>query len=108
MEIIRYECPKRCHRYDKSFEEIIEAGNKHREKLVALRDISESQKSKISSLREEQNLLLDKVDKFELDAKQDSDLILRMTQETGAVTRELRDMRRILIKREELLSEKSH
>ena len=107
MEIIRYECPKRCHRYDKSFEEIIEAGNKHREKVFALRDISENQKVKISSLREEKNLLLDKVDKFELDAKQDSDLILRMTQETRSLKRELRDMRMILIEKEEMLSEKT-
>ena len=29
MEIVKYEFPKRCHLYSKSFEEIIEAGSKH-------------------------------------------------------------------------------
>ena len=76
MEIIRYECPKCCHKYDKSFEEKIEAGNKRREKVNALRDISEIKKAKISSLREEKNFFLDKLDNLEIEAKQDKDLIL--------------------------------
>ena len=78
MEVVCYE----CHKYSKSFKEIIEAGNKHREKALALKDISENQKEKISSLREEKNNLLDKVDKMELDAKRDSELILSMTRDT--------------------------
>ena len=77
-EVVRYE----CHKYSKSFQEIIEAGNNHREKALALKDISENQKEKISILREEKNNLLDKVDKMELDAKRDSELILRMTRDT--------------------------
>ena len=106
MEIIRYKCPKRCQLYSKSFEEIIEAGNKHREKVLALKDISENQKVKISSLREEKNVLLDKVDRLELDSKQDSELILRMTSETKSLKREVRDIRMILVENEEELSKK--
>ena len=61
MEKLKYECPKRCHLYEKSFEDIITAGNKHREKVVSLTEIAREQKSKISSLREENNSLLDPV-----------------------------------------------
>ena len=107
MEIIKYECPKRCHLYSKSFEEIIEAGTKHREKVLALKDISENQKIKISSLREEKNELLDRVDKLELDQKQDSDMILRMTTETRRLKREVRDLKIILEEKEEIIIEKS-
>ena len=78
MEIIRFECPKRCHLYSKSFEEIIEAGNKHRENVLALKDISEKQKVKLSSLREEKNVLLDKVDGLEHDKRKDC--ILRVVK----------------------------
>ena len=94
MEVVCYE----CHKYSKSFKEIIEAGNKHREKALALKDISENQKEKISILREEKNNLLDKVDKvdkMELDAKRDSELILRMTRDTRDLKIELRDLRMI-------------
>ena len=106
MEMIKYECPKRCHLYSKSFEEIIEAGNKHREKVLALKDISENQKIKISSLREERNQLLDTVDRLELDQKRDSDMILRMTSETRNLKREVRDQKNILLEKEEILIEK--
>ena len=105
MEIIRFECPKRCHLYSKSFEEIIEAGNKHRENVLALKDISEKQKVKLSSLREEKNVLLDKVDGLEHDKRKDSDLILRMTSETRSLKREVRDLRMILVEKEEQLCE---
>ena len=76
------------------------------EKVLALKEISENQKTKISSLREERNDLLDKVDKFELDQKQDSDLILRMTSETRSLKREVRDLRLVLEEKEELFSRK--
>ena len=46
-------------------------------------------------MREEKNNLLDKVDKMELDAKRDSELILRMTRDTRDLKIELRDLRMI-------------
>ena len=76
------------------------------EKVLALKEISENQKTKISSLRKERNDLLDKVDKFELDQKQDSDLILRMTSETRSLKGEVRDLRLVLEEKEELFSRK--
>jgi hypothetical protein len=100
-------CPKCCHKYSKSFEEIIKACNKQREGVLALKDISENQKEKISSLREEKNNLLDKVDKMELDAKKESELILRMTRDTRDLKIELRDLRMILIEKDEVIFEKS-
>ena len=41
------ECKNGCEKYSKSEDDIYEATNKHREKLVALKEISEGQKSKI-------------------------------------------------------------
>ena len=93
METFKYECPKRCHLYEQSFEEIVAAGSKHREKVVSLTEIAKEQKSKISSLREEKNSLLDQLDKLELDAKSDADLILRMTSETRSLKIDARNLR---------------
>ena len=106
MENIKYECPKRCHLYEKSFEEIIAAGSKHREKVVSLTEIAKDQKSKISSLREEKNSLLDQLDKMELDAKHDSDMILRMTSETRNLKIEMRNLRMENIEKEEVIRDK--
>ena len=69
------ECQNNCHRYSKTIDEIYEAGNKHREKLIALKDITENQKIKICSLREDNNFHLDKIDQLEYDARRDSDSI---------------------------------
>ena len=106
METIKYECPKRCHLYEQSFEEIVAAGSKHREKVVSLTEIAKEQKSKISSLREEKNSLLDQLDKLELDAKSDADLILRMTSETRSLKIEIRNIRMETIEKEEVIREK--
>ena len=66
METIKYECPHGCHRYRQSIEEIVEAGNKHKEQIVILRKLAEDQKKKISILREEKTSLLDNTDNLEL------------------------------------------
>ena len=101
------ECPNRCDRYTKSIDEIFAAGKKHKDKLLALIEVSEKQKSKISSLREEKNSLLDKVDQMELDDKCRVELVIKMTNEQRALKIELRDVRMVLIEQEELIREKT-
>jgi hypothetical protein len=48
MEANVEECPNGCYKYRQSIEEVAEACNKHCEKVIALKDIAEEQKSKIS------------------------------------------------------------
>ena len=100
-----YACPNNCHRYSKTIDEIFDAGNKHREKLICLKEITENQKLKISSIREEKIGLLDQVDRLELDAHRDSDMILRMTRETRSLKIEIRDLKKHVIEIEEISKE---
>ena len=47
-------------------DEVIEAGQKHKDKLNAIKVIAEEQKQKISILREEKYKLQDEIDQFEV------------------------------------------
>ena len=76
-----YECPNGCHNYRQSLEEIVTAGNKHREMALSLKGIAEEQKKKISILREEKNSLLDRTDHLEVDAKRQTELSFKKTKE---------------------------
>ena len=96
-----------CKRYRKSKEEVTEAGNKHEEKALALKGVAEEQKAKISSLREEKNSLLDKIDQLEFTEKHSSDLIIRMTRETRELKIQIRDIRKEEIVREEIIHEQA-
>ena len=107
METMMYQCPKGCHRYRQSIEEIVEAGNKHKDKLLALKRIAEDQKVKISSLREERNALLDNVDHLEFKQKDDNEMILRLTREMRDLKVQIRDHRMDVIEKEEVVRAQS-
>ena len=94
MENIVYECPKGCHSYRQTIEDIVEAGNKHKEQLIILKELAQDQKNKISSLREERNNMLEQVDQLELSSKEDNELILKMTHETRALKVNIRDLKK--------------
>ena len=107
MTTIQYECPNNCQKYSKTIDEIFEAGIKHRDKLISLKEISENQKMKISILREEKNGLLDQVDKLELNSKYDSDLILRMTRESRNLKIETRDLKQYVVEMEDIRNDQT-
>ena len=44
-----YECPNGCHNYRQSLEEIVTAGNKHKEITLSLREIAEEKKKRFPS-----------------------------------------------------------
>ena len=73
------EGPNGCYRYRQSLEEVVEAGNKHKEKALALKDIAVNLKNRVSNLREEKHQLQDKVDELEFETRNQRDLIIRMT-----------------------------
>ena len=99
------DCPYGCQRYRQSIEEVTLAGNKHREKSLALKEIAEEQKRKISNLREDRNELLDKVTQLESREKSQRDLIIRMTRETRDLKITLRDLRLDVVKKDEIIDE---
>ena len=58
------ECTYGCSKYNKSVDEIVNAGYKHREKLLAIKDIDEDQKEKIRLLRNQKSQLENRIDKL--------------------------------------------
>ena len=58
------ECSYGCNKYNKSVEEIVTAGNKHREKLLILKNVAEEQKEKIRILRNQKYELENHLDKL--------------------------------------------
>ena len=55
------ECTYGCSKYNKSVDEIVNAGHKHREKLFAIKDIAEDQKEKIRLLRNQKSQLENRI-----------------------------------------------
>ena len=70
MEKTKSECENGCLRYRQSMDEVILAGQKHKEKLISIKVIADDQKQKISNLRAEKYKLQDEIDKLELDAQE--------------------------------------
>ena len=99
------ECSNNCHRYKQSLEEIVEAGNKHKEKALALKEIALDQKSKISTLREEKYQLQEKVDQLEYEEKNQTQLILKMTKENGELRRDVSNLRKEVIEKDEIIKD---
>ena len=58
------ECTYGCSKYNKSVDEIVNAGTKHREKLLAIKQIAEDQKEKIRLLRNQKSSLENDIDKL--------------------------------------------
>ena len=104
MEKIIYQCPNSCNKYSKSIEEIYQAGKKHKGQLVTCIEACEKQKGKISSLREEKNSLLEKVDDLEFELKEKSQLILKVNKETREMKIEIRNLHMERVEMEEFIS----
>ena len=69
------ECTYGCNKYNKSVDEIVTAGNKHREKVLALKDIAEEQKEKIYVLRKQKSQLENQVDKLKDDLEMEKQYV---------------------------------
>ena len=105
MEMESNDCPYGCQRYRQSIEEVTLAGNKHRGKALALKEIAEEQKRKIYNLWEDRNELLDKVTQLESREKSQRDLIIRMTRETRDLKITLRDLRIDVVEKDKIIDE---
>ena len=105
MESTNDDCPNGCFKYRQSLEQVVEAGNKHKGKVISLKYLAEEQKVKISTLREDRDSLLDDVSKLESTEKDQRDIITRMTRETRELKIQLRDLRKEVIERDEVINE---
>ena len=76
------ECSYGCQKYNKSVDEIVIAGNKHREKLVAVKEIAEGQKDKIALLREQKSSLQHQADKLVDDLEIEKKLVYTVQMES--------------------------
>jgi hypothetical protein len=105
METSNYNCPNRCHRYRQSLEEIVEAGNKHREKALSLKAIAEEQKKKLSILREDKFNLQEDVDKMEMDARSEHENFMKMVKENIQLKEKMKAFEMELTERENVENE---
>ena len=65
LKMKRSDC--NCSKYSKSIDEIYNAGSKHKQKLVELKDIAIKQKMKIAQSQEEKTAMLDQVEHLKYD-----------------------------------------
>ena len=130
MENKIYNCPNRCDRYSRTIDEIFHAGNKHKEKLISLKEVAENQKEKISLLRDQKSSLQYQVDQLQSDLEIEKDLVYKIQiedlkrinklkveidclkdykeceeksenfKENGSMSKEIEDLKAILLTRE--------
>ena len=66
LKTTNVKCSKGCDKYSKTVDEIFAAGAKHEEKLIALKEIADNQKSKIFCLRKHRDEIADKLEDLEV------------------------------------------
>ena len=90
-KLMNKECD--CEKYGKPVDQIYEAAAKHREKLVALKEVAENQKKKISILREEKTELLDQVEQLEFDGRSQTKLMKHLKEEIESLNHNIKQHR---------------
>ena len=100
-----YECPNGCHNYRQSLEEIVTAGNKHKEMALSLKGIAEEQKKKISILREDKFKLQEEIDKMEMDAREEHDNFMKTAKQNIILKETIKAFELELISKEHVENE---
>ena len=62
-------CENGCHKYNKSMDEVVQAGYKHRNNVLAVKEVAENLKKKIQKLKEENSKSFLEKKQHEEDAK---------------------------------------
>ena len=90
-------CEKGCENYNKTVHQIAEAAAKHREKLIALKEVADSQKEKIFCLRAHRNELFEEIDKLnsehENEIKKRNETISTLQEENGILKGKFSDQK---------------
>ena len=89
-----------CFKYSKSMDEVIRYGQKHKEAVIELKNISETQKEKISILREEKVSLLDQVETLEFEVETDKVIIGRHKDKIENLETEIQELQNMVDKKD--------
>ena len=85
------ECTYGCSKYNKSVDEIVNAGHKHREKLLAIKDIAEDQKEKIRLLRNQKSQLENRIDKLTDELEMEQKYVQTIQKDSANKIKKLKD-----------------
>ena len=85
------ECTYGCNKYNKSVDEIVTAGKKHREKVLALKEIAEEQKEKIYALRNQKLRLENEVDKLKDDLEMEKQYVYTIQKDFSNKNSKIKD-----------------
>ena len=77
-------CENGCHRYNKSMDDAVKAAAKRRDAALALKDISDNQRTKLAEFREQRISMQNLVDQLDLDSDVEGEF-------TGKVSSEKKD-----------------
>jgi hypothetical protein len=83
-----------------SLEEIVEAGNKHREKALSLKVIVEKQKRKLSILRKEKFKFKEEFNRMEMDARSEHENFMKTAKENICLIEKVKAFQLELIEKE--------
>ena len=74
-------CLDGCNQYNKSMDEVVYYTQKHKDSLIIMKTLAENQKSKISSLREERNKMMDQLDQQEIEMERENQINVTLIRE---------------------------
>ena len=93
----KLKCDNGCGKYNKTVDEIAQAAFKHRENLIALKEVSDAQKEKIFCLRGHRNELFEGIDKLnlehEIDINQKNEKLSSLQEENEILKGTLNDQK---------------
>ena len=74
-------CSNGCHKYSKSFDEVVQALSKHRDAAVTLKEINLVLKKKMSWYRDQLGQMQSQIDKLEQDNDSEHELVIKLLNE---------------------------
>ena len=90
-------CKNGCEKYNRSMDDVVKYATKNKNDLLAIKEIAEEQKVKISCLRKHRNELQDKIE--EIDAKYESEIreksaeVLNLQDENSFLKKQVHDQK---------------
>ena len=73
-------CENGCHKYNKSMDDVVKAGFKHKGDALAMKEVADSLRKKIYKLKEEKNKLFEEKKQHEEDANDGYDMLQRVRE----------------------------
>lgn len=84
-------CENGCHKYNKSMDEVVQAGYKHRNNVLAVKEVAENLKKKIQKLKEENSKLFLEKKQHEEDANDGYEMLQNVRERERKLQIELKE-----------------